>query len=77
MVRDAKALLAGMLLVASAPLLAQSQAADDNWEGLVRVRSEKIEFVYLAPGADFRPYTKVLLEPSEMATKEDLSLIHI
>ena len=63
-----------LLLAASAPLLAQSQAAADNWEGLVRVRSEKVEFVYLAPGADFRRYTKVMLEPSEMATKEDWSL---
>jgi len=71
---NATRLFAGMLLAASAPLLAQSQGPDDNWEGLVRVRSEKIEFVYLAPGADFRPYTKVLLEPSEMATKEDWSL---
>ena len=71
---NARALAAAVLLAASAPLLAQSQAPDDNWEGLVRVRSEKIEFVYLAPGADFRPYTKVLLEPSEMATKEDWSL---
>ena len=70
----ARALFAGVLLAASAPLLAQSPAPEDNWEGLVRVRSEKIEFVYLAPGADFRPYTKVMLDPSEMATKEDWSL---
>ena len=56
---NAKGLLAAALLAASAPLLAQSQATEDNWEGLVRVRSEKIELVYLAPGADFRPYTKV------------------
>lgn len=73
MVRDAKALFGGMLLVASAPLLGQSQAPEDNWEGLVRVRSQQIEFVYLAPGADFRPYTKVMLEPSEMATVKDWS----
>jgi hypothetical protein len=69
-----KATIAGVLLAAAAPLLAQSQGPADNWEGLVRVRSEKIEFVYLAPGADFRPYTKVMLEPSEMATREDWSL---
>ena len=73
MVRDAKVLFAGMLLVASAPLLAQPQAPEDNWEGLVRVRSQEIEFVYLAPGTDFRPYTKVMLEPSEMAMTRDWS----
>ena len=60
-------MLAGALLASSAPLLAQ--AADDNWEGLVRVRSDKIELVYLAPEADFRPYTRVMLDPSEMAVR--------
>lgn len=64
-----KGILAGALLVASAPLLAQ--ATDDNWEGLVRVKSDKIELVYLAPEADFRPYTQVLLDPSEMAMQKN------
>jgi hypothetical protein len=62
-----KGILAGALLAVAAPLLAQ--ASEDNWEGLVRVRSPKIELVYLAPEADFRPYTQVLLEPSEMAMR--------
>jgi hypothetical protein len=70
---NARALLAGMLLAASAPLLAQAQEPDDNWEGLVRVQSQAMEFVYLAPGADFRPYTKVMLDPSEMAMVKDWS----
>ena len=74
MARNARALVAGLLLVASAPSLAQSQAPEDNWEGLLRVRSEKIEFVYLAPEADFRPYTRVMLDPSEMAMEKDWSL---
>ena len=64
-----KGMLAGVLLAASAPLLAQ--ATEDNWEGLVRVKSDKIELVYLAPDADFRPYTQVLLDPSEMAMKKN------
>jgi len=64
-----KGILAGALLVASAPLLAQ--ASEDNWEGLVRVKSDKIELVYLAPEADFRPYAQVLLDPSEMAMQKN------
>jgi len=68
---NVKGLFAGALLVAAAPLLAQSQATEENWEGLVRVRSDKIELVYLAPEADFRPYTKVMLDPSEMAMEKD------
>jgi hypothetical protein len=71
MAPNARAFVAGVLLAASAPLLAQSPAPEDNWEGLVRVRSEKVEFVYLAPEADFRPYTKVMLDPSEMAMEKD------
>src|SRR6188768_421064 len=66
-----KGILAAAVLAASAPLLAQSQATEDNWEGLVRVKSDKIELVYLAPEADFRPYTKVMLDPSEMAMQKN------
>ena len=52
---NVKGMLAGVLLVASVPLLAQAQgqATEDNWDGLVRVRSDKIELVFLAPEADF------------------------
>ena len=64
-----KGILAGVLLIAAAPLLAQ--ASEDNWDGLVRVKSDKIELVYLSPEADFRPYTKVMLDPSEMAVKKN------
>jgi hypothetical protein len=66
-----KGIFAAVLLVGSVPLLAQSQATEDNWEGLVRVKSDKIELVYLAPEADFRPYTKVMLDPSEMAMEKN------
>src|SRR6187431_17324 len=66
---NTKGILAGMLLLAASPLLAQ--ATEDNWEGLVRVKSDKIELVYLAPEADFRPYTKVILDPSEMAMQKN------
>ena len=68
---NVKGLFAGALLVAAAPLLAQSQATEENWEGLVRVKSDKIELVYLAPEADFRAYTQVLLDPSEMAMQKN------
>ena len=64
---NAKAILAGVLLAAASPLLAQASA--DNWDGLVRVRSDKMDMVFLAPEADFRPYTQVLIEPSEMAMR--------
>ena len=71
MVWNTKSILAAAMLVAASPLLAQSQATETNWDGLVRVRSDKIELVYLAPEADFRPYTKVMLDPSEMAMEKN------
>jgi hypothetical protein len=64
-----KRIIAAVLLVTAAPLVAQ--ATDDNWDGLVRVNSERMELVYLAPEADFRPFTKVMLDPSMMAVEKN------
>lgn len=38
-----------------------------TWDGLVLVPSKKLKLLYLAPGADFSPYTKVMLDPTEIA----------
>jgi hypothetical protein len=38
-----------------------------NWDGLVQVKSKRLDLVYLQPGADLRGYTKVLVEPTEVA----------
>jgi hypothetical protein len=55
----------------SATLVAASNAAAEDpptsWDGLVRVPSKKIKLVYLAPGVDFRPYDKVMIDPTEIA----------
>jgi hypothetical protein len=42
-----------------------------NWDGLVKVKSKRLDLVYLQPGADFRGYTKVLLEPTEVAFEKN------
>jgi hypothetical protein len=42
-----------------------------NWDGLVEVKAKKMDAVYLLPGADFRTYTKVMIDPSEVAFKKD------
>lgn len=36
-----------------------------TWDNLVRVNSTQLKLVYLLPGADFRGYNKVLLDPPE------------
>jgi hypothetical protein len=46
---------------------AKADASPTTWDGLVRVASKKLKFVYLAPGADFRSYTKVMIDPTEVA----------
>jgi hypothetical protein len=42
-----------------------------NWDNLVRVKGKRMQNVYLLPGADFRPYTKVMLDPTELAFKKN------
>jgi len=41
--------------------------ASSDWEGLVQVKSQRFDTVYLLPGADFRGYTKVMLDPTQVA----------
>src|SRR6185312_12305616 len=42
-----------------------------TWDDLVLVTSKSLDLVYLKPGADFRRYTKIMLEPTEVAFRED------
>jgi hypothetical protein len=49
------------------PLAARAAELPKSWDGLVLVKSKKLEAVYLAPGADFAPYDKILLGPTEVA----------
>jgi hypothetical protein len=44
--------------------------ADDmpeSWDGLVQVKPKRMDAAYLMPGADFRPYTKLMIDPVEVA----------
>lgn len=57
------------LAVAAAPLAAQDSAAE--WDGLVRVHAKKLDRVYLRPQADFRGYTKVMIDPTEVSFRKN------
>jgi len=57
------AAIAGMVLTSS---VANSAAPPDSWDGLVKVKSKRLALAYLQPGADFRVYTKVMLDPTEV-----------
>jgi hypothetical protein len=44
--------------------------ADDmpeSWDGLVQVKPKRMDAAYLMPGADFRPFTKLMIDPVEVA----------
>lgn len=57
-------MLAGAVLAVGS---AEAVKAPQTWDGLVQVKSKRLEMVYLQPGADFRGYTKVIVEPVEVA----------
>jgi Protein of unknown function (DUF3313) len=61
------ALLAGVALCGTT----LGKDMPDNWDGLVRVKPKKMDAAYVAPGADFRTYTKVMLDPAEVAFKKN------
>src|SRR5215218_4968958 len=58
-----------MAAVAGAMLLAgpAGAAPPDTWDGLAKVKAKRLDLAYLQPGADFRVYTKVMLDPTEVA----------
>jgi hypothetical protein len=45
--------------------------APESWDGLVKVKSKKFQLVYLQPGADFRGYTKVIVDPTEVSFRKN------
>jgi hypothetical protein len=62
------AALVAAALVVSGTAIAAPPAM---WDSLVRANSKTFDSVYILPGADFRRYTKVILEPTEIAFKKD------
>lgn len=69
-VRTFAAALAAVGLIAAAftPAIADPPPM---WDNLVRTGSKTFDSVYILPGADFSRYTKVILEPTEVAFKKD------
>ena len=56
--------IAGVSILAGPAVFAKPPT---SWDGLVQVKSKRLDLVYLQPGADLRGYTKVLVEPTEIA----------
>jgi hypothetical protein len=51
--------------------LAFAKDIPENWDGLVRVKSKRMDAAYVAPGADFRAYSKVMLDPTYVAFRKN------
>ena len=69
-----KKLLAGLAAAAMLTVAAVSPALgaeDATWDGLQKVKSKKLDTAYLLPGADFRGYTKVMVDPLEVAFRKN------
>jgi hypothetical protein len=60
-----------LLIVAPLPVAAQQPAATESWDGLVPVEARRIDAAFLLPGADFRPYAKVMLDQPEVAFRQN------
>ena len=62
-----------LLSITAALLVVTPLAAQDpsTLEGLVKVRSQRADAVYLLPNVDFRAYTKVMLDPTEVAFRRN------
>jgi hypothetical protein len=54
-------------------LAASAAVAQDvgNWDGLVQVKGKRLDAVFLLPGADFRGYKKIMMDPVEVAFEKN------
>lgn len=66
-------LVAGLvaLLWLNSPFAQAEDEAKGTWDGLVQVKPKRIDAGFLLPGADFRPYKKIMMDPVEVAFKKD------
>lgn len=62
--------LAPLLLLAT---LGTTLAAEPpaTWDGLVEVKPKRMDAAFVLPGADFRPYTKLIVDPTQAAFNKD------
>ena len=69
---DRRIFLTAAVAITFAPTAGLGAAeAPETWDGLIKAKSKGLNLVYLRPGADFRPYTKVMLDPTELALEKN------
>jgi hypothetical protein len=65
------ALLGFMALAMLACAAMADTALPPELAGLVKVKAKRVDEAYLLPGTDFRTYTKVMIDPAEVAFRKD------
>jgi hypothetical protein len=66
--------IAAFVIAAAVLALTPSEARrslPQNWDGLTRVDVQGLRGVWVLPGADFRPFKKVMLDPVEVSFREN------
>jgi hypothetical protein len=67
----AASFIAVITLGTAIPLTVIAQSEQTTWDDLQLVRSDRSQRIYLLPGADFRPFTRVMLDPTEVAFRNN------
>jgi hypothetical protein len=68
------AILSRLVLAAALATSLPAAAAEkpmENWDGLSKVPSRRLDVVYLLPQADFRGYSKVIIDMPEVAFRKN------
>lgn len=61
-----------VLAMLASPLAAEDKGTTpDSFDGLVEVKASKFDDAFLLPGADFRTYRKLMIDPAEVAFRKD------
>ena len=71
MIKTQLASLAAVVMLVTAVVSPSHAAEDATWDGLQKVKSKRLDNAWLLPGADFRGYTKVIIDPLEVAFRKN------
>jgi len=71
MIKTLLASLAAAVMLTTAVVSPSFAAEDSTWDGLQKVKSKRLDNAWLLPGADFRGYTKVMIDPLEVAFRKN------
>jgi hypothetical protein len=63
--------LGAWLCLAAASAGAENVTTSSTWDGLVEVKPKHMDAAFLMPGADFRPYRKLMVDPTTVAFRKD------